>query len=143
MRKHGDNLVEHFQIGTVKRFRQPAEKCDLRRVQRTTVQVNPVRYSHATVTALDCFNRIGTSQNDKVPVNGPPADVKLMCQIASSLIPPEAKYLQNLLAAFPRVHVHSRKILSSKIEIIVLVPSAGSAPRRPNGQQPYADFQRP
>ena len=112
MRKRGDNPVEHFQIGAVEGFRQPTKKCDLRRVQRTTVQVKPVRHSDTAMTALDCFNRIGASQNDKVPVNGSPADVKLMCQVASSLMPPEAKYLQNLLAAFPRVHVHSHKILS-------------------------------
>ena len=91
MRKRGDNPVEHFQIGTVKRFRQPAEKCDLRRVQRTTVQMKPVRHSDTAMTALDGFNRIGASQNDKVPVNGSPADVKFMSQIASSFMPPEAK----------------------------------------------------
>ena len=143
MRKRGDNPVEHFQIGAAKGFRQPAEKCDLRRVQRTAVQVKPVCYSDAAVTTLYRFNRVGAGQNDKVPVNGSSTDVKLMRQITSSFMPPEAKYLQNLLAAFPWVHIHSCKILSSKIEMSVPALSAGLAPHGPDGQRPYADFQRP
>ena len=75
---------------------------------------------NAAVTTLYRFNRIGASQNDKVPVNGSPANVKLMSQVASSLMPPEAKYLQNSLAAFPRVHVHSRKSFHRKLKLSFL-----------------------
>ena len=89
MRKRGDNPVEHFQIGTVKGFRQPAEKCDLRRVQRTTVQVKPVCNSNSTMTARHRFNRIGAGQYSNISADGSPADVKLMRQIAGSLMPPE------------------------------------------------------
>jgi hypothetical protein len=32
-------------------------------------------------------------------------------------MPPEAQSLQNLLAAFPRVHIHNCKILSSKLKL--------------------------
>ena len=89
MRECSNNPIEHFAVSAVKLALQPAEKSDLVRVQRTAVKMKPVRNSDTAMTALYRFNRIGASQNDEVPVNGSPPDVKLMCQIASSLTPPE------------------------------------------------------
>ena len=61
MRKYSDNPVEHFQVRAVQRFPQPAEKSDLRRVQRPTVQVKPLRHSDAAMMAFYGFNPIGIS----------------------------------------------------------------------------------
>ena len=112
MRKGSDNSVEHFQIRTVQRFPQPAEKSDLRRVQRPAVKMEPLGNSDTAMMALDSFDRIGAGQHHNVPTNCPGADVKLMRQISVSIMPPEAQNLQNFLAAFPRVHIHNSKILS-------------------------------
>ena len=78
MRKRSDNAVEHFQIGAVKMLPQPAEESDLGRVQRTAVQIEPLRHSNTAMTALDGFNRIGASQHHNVAANCPGADVKFM-----------------------------------------------------------------
>ena len=68
MRKYSDNPVEHFQIGAVQRFPQPAEKSDLRRVQRTAVKVEPLGHSDAAMMAFDGFNRIGAGQHLSTPI---------------------------------------------------------------------------
>ena len=90
MRKYSYNPVEHFQVRAVQRFPQPAEKSDLRRVQRPTVQVKPLRHSDAAMMAFYGFNRIGTGQHHNVTANCPGADIKLMRQISVSIVPPEA-----------------------------------------------------
>lgn len=78
MRKRSDNAVEHFQIGAVKMLPQPAEESDFRKVQRTAVQVEPLRNSDTAVTALHRFNRIGAGQHHNVTANCPGTDIKLM-----------------------------------------------------------------
>ncbi len=70
MRKLRDNPIQHFQIGAVKGFPQLVEKCDLRRVQRTTVQMEPLRNSEAAVTAWHRFNRIGAGQYSNISADG-------------------------------------------------------------------------
>ena len=78
MRKRGDNPVEHFQVRAVQGFPQPAEKCDLRRVQRPTVKMKPLRHSNTAMMALDGFDRVRTGQHHNVTANCPGTDIKLM-----------------------------------------------------------------
>ena len=89
MRKDSDNPVEHFLVGAIQGFPQPAEKRDLRRVQRPTVKVEPLCNSDAAVTALHRLNRIGAGQHHNVAANCPGTDVKFMRQIDISIVPPE------------------------------------------------------
>ena len=78
MRKCSDDPVEHFQVRTVQGFPQPAEKSNLRRVQRTAVKAEPLGNPDAAVTALHCLDGIGAGQHNNVAANCPGADVKLM-----------------------------------------------------------------
>ena len=96
MRKYSDNPVEHFQVRAVQGFPQPAEKCDLRRVQRPTVKMKPLRHSDAAMMTLDGFNRIGAGQYYNVPANCPGADVKLMTAPARPLVGLSASTLRIL-----------------------------------------------
>lgn len=52
MRKYSDNPVEHFQVRAVQGFPQPAEKSDLRRVQRTAVKVEPLGNSDTAMIVV-------------------------------------------------------------------------------------------
>lgn len=78
MRKYGNNAVEHFTVGAVQRFRQPAEESDLRRVQRPAVKVEPLCHSDPAVIAPHRFEGIGAGQHHNVPANRAGADVKFM-----------------------------------------------------------------
>ena len=116
MRKRSDNAVEHFAVMAVQRFLQPAEQSNFFRIEHPAVQVEPFRNSDAAMTALDGFNRIGAGQHHNVAANCPGADVKLMCQIAISIMPPETQSLQNLLAGFPWGQVPFLKTPFGKID---------------------------
>ncbi len=62
MRKRGDDSAEHFTVSAVKLALQSAEKSDFVRVQRTAVQVKPLRNSDTAMTARHRFNRVGAGQ---------------------------------------------------------------------------------